>query len=149
MKDFYTELFINATTEKVWNAFVKPNQFFKAFYVADIRSTFNIGDRIEYSGLYEGKDTVHIYGKVLEYDEGKCLAYTDHPGPLFMEGHASMESVVKVTFEAIGQSTRLTLSNDQFSENNPMQAEAKQWYLILSNLKTWIETGQLLNLPNQ
>ncbi len=29
-----------------------------------------------------------------------------------------------------------------------MAAEAKQWYLILSNLKTWMETGQLMQLGN-
>ena len=30
-----------------------------------------------------------------------------------------------------------------FQKNNPMKKEAKQWFLILSNLKTWIETGNL------
>ena len=67
--------------KKVWKAFVEPNQFFMAFYGADIRSTFQIGERIEYSGIYEGNETVHIYGQILEYEQGKLLAYTDHLRP--------------------------------------------------------------------
>lgn len=146
MTDFYTEIFINASCEKVWKAFVEPNQFFMAFYGANIQSSFAIGDRIEYAGIYEGKETVHIYGEILEFEKERWLAYTDHPGPMYHENHAALKSRVKVTFEAIGPSTRLALTNDEFSEDNPMAAEAKQWYLILSNLKTWIETGQLMQL---
>ena len=148
MTDFYTETYINASLERVWEAFVDANQFFMAFYGADIQSSFEIGDRIEYSGIYEGKHSVHIYGKVLEYEKGKLLSYTDHPGPTYMENHEDLVSRVKVSFEEKGEITRLSVINDQFSENNPMQEEAKQWYLILSNLKTWIETGQLMNTQN-
>lgn len=146
MTDFYTEIFINAPREKVWKAFVTPNQFFMAFYGANIQSSFNIGERIEYAGLYEGKETVHIYGDILEYKEGELLAYTDHPGPMYKENHAELISRVKVSFAEMGSATRLCLTNDQFSKDNPMAAEAKQWYLILSNLKTLVETGQLMQL---
>lgn len=149
MEDFYTEIFINTPSDRVWKAFVGPNQFFMAFYQADIRSTFKIGDRIEYTGIYEGQEAVHIYGEVLEYERGKLLSYTDHPGPMYKANHVDMQSRVRVTFESLGQSTRLTLTNDQFTKNNPMQEEAKQWYLILSNLKTWLETGNLMDIPNQ
>lgn len=148
MEDFKTEIFINAPKAKVWKAFVAPNQFFMAFYHADIISTFKTGERIEYTGMYQGQETVHIYGKILEYDEGNLLCYTDHPGPMFHENHAELKARVKVTFEDMGKATRLTLINDKFSENNPMQEKASQWYLILSNLKTWIETGNLMDLEN-
>lgn len=146
MKDFYTEIFINALTDTVWNAFVGTNQFFMEFTNANIKSTFKIGDRIEYSGMYEGKETVHIYGEILEYEEGKLLAYTDHPGPIYNEKHAELVSRVRITFNQIGQSTRLILTNDQFSENNPMIGKTDMWYMILSNLKTFVETGQLMKL---
>lgn len=146
MKDFYTEIYIEAPTEKVWNAFVLPNQFFMAFYGANIKSSFIIGDRIEYVGEYEGKETVHIYGKILEYDENKILSYTDHPGPTYNEKHAKLVSRIRVTFEPFGKITKLTLTNDEFSENNPMREKAEQWYLILSNLKTYVETGKIMKI---
>lgn len=146
MKDFYTEIYINSSPEKVWNAFVGENQFFMAFSRANIKSSFNVGERIEYSGMYEGHETVHIYGEVLEYEKGRILAYTDHPGPMYNENHDKLVSRVKVTFEPVGQSTKLTLTNNHFSENNPLAEKAGMWYLILSNLKTYIETGKLMNL---
>ncbi len=146
MKDFYTEIYIEAPTEEVWNAFVLPNQFFMAFYGANIKSSFKIGDRIEYVGEYEGKETVHIYGEILEYDENKILSYTDHPGPTYNEKHAELVSRIRVTFEPFGKITKLTLTNDQFSENNPMREKADQWYLILSNLKTYVEKGNLMKI---
>ena len=116
------------------------------FYGAEIRSTFKIGDPIEYVGEYEGKETVHIYGNVLEYEQGKLIAYTDHPGPMYNENHKKLESRIRITFEPIGQSTKMTLTNDQFSENNPLKEKADQWYLILSNFKTYVETGELMKL---
>ena len=149
MKDFFTEIYLNASKKKVWEAFVEPHQFFEAFYGANIQSSFQLGDRLEFSGVHEGKSVVHIYGKVLEYEEGSLLAYTDHPGPMYHEDHAKLESRVRVSFEEVGAGTRLRLINDQFSPNNPMQAEAQQWYLILSNLKTWVETGTLMNLEQK
>ncbi|WP_375582780.1 SRPBCC domain-containing protein [Cyclobacterium xiamenense] len=149
MKDFYTEIFINAPSDQVWKAFVGPNQFFMAFFQADIRSTFKTGDRIEYAGMCKGQEVVYIYGEVLEYEEGKLLSYTDHPRPIYKENHADLQSRVRVTLESLGQSTRMTLKNDQFTKDNPMQEEARQWYLILSNFKTWLETGNLMDIPNQ
>lgn len=78
----------------------------------------------------------------------ELISYTDHPGPMYKENHAELKSRIKATFELIGQSTHITMTYDQFSDNNPMQDEAKQGYLILSNLKYWIETGQLMDLEN-
>jgi uncharacterized protein YndB with AHSA1/START domain len=150
-QDFYTEIFVNAAREKVWDAFVQPDTFFKAFYGADIVSTFQIGERLEFRGTSDGQPIVHIYGDVLEYEAGQLLAYSDHPGPMYRKDHADLESRVRITFESPGQVTKLTVTNDLpiaigITENNPMQAEAAQWYLILSNLKTYIESGKLMNL---
>ncbi len=125
------EIYINAPTKKVWQAFVEPNQFFMSFFGADIRSSFQIGEKIEYSGVY--KATKQFIFKYL------ILALNWY----------TLKSRVKVIFSEIGESTQISLTNDQFSENNPMKDEAKQLYLILSNLKTCIETGNLMNIPNQ
>lgn len=148
-QDFYTEVFVNAPREKVWEAFVQSDTYFHAFYGANIISSFQIGEQLEYVAMADGEKVVHIYGKVLEYEPGLLLSYTDHPGPMYREDHAELESRVKVSFESLGEVTRLCLTNDQFTENNPMQAEAKQWFLILSNFKTYVETGSLMNLDQQ
>ena len=141
--DFYTEMYIQAPKEQVWDAFVGQGRFFHAFYGAEIRSSFVIGAPLEYVG---GDGSVHIYGEVLEHVPQAVLAYTDHPGPLYAADHATLVSRVRITWDSLGQATKLTLTNDRFSENNPMRKEAAQWYLILSNFKTFVETGQLMIL---
>lgn len=145
-KDFYTEIYVHAPREQVWEAFVGHGRFFQAFYGAELRSTFEIGAPLEYSGGEDGNRTVHIYGEVLEHVLHVALAYTDHPGPMYAPNHADLVSRVRITWETLGGATKLTLTNDQFSENNPMRKEAAQWYLILSNFKTFVETGELMIL---
>jgi uncharacterized protein YndB with AHSA1/START domain len=144
--DFYTEIYIDAPREQVWDAFVGHGSFFQAFYGAELRSSFEIGAPLEYSAMVEGNASVHIYGEVLAYAPQTLLAYTDHPGPMYAPNHADLVSHVRITWDTVGSATRLTLTNDQFSENNPMRKEATQWYLILSNFKTFVETGHLMIL---
>ncbi len=144
--DFYTEIYIQAPRERVWDAFVGHGSFFHAYYGAELRSSFEIGTPLEYSGMVEADHTVHIYGEVLAYVPQTLLAYTDHPGPMYAANHADLVSRVRITWETVGSATRLTLTNDQFSENNSMHKEAAQWYLILSNFKTFVETGHLMIL---
>jgi uncharacterized protein YndB with AHSA1/START domain len=144
--DFYTEIYVQAPRGQVWDAFVGLGKFFNAFYGAEIRSSFEVGAPLEYSGLVEGEMVVHIYGEVLAYVPQTVLAYTDHPGPMYAANHADLLSRVQLTFDTVGAATKVTVTNDQFSENNPMRKEAAQWYMILSNFKTFVETGQLMIL---
>lgn len=142
---FYTEIFINANPELVWKTFLSKDGFFKSFFGTEIQSNFNVGDKIEFASVNGEERTVHIYGKILEYEKNKILAYTDHPGPIYYDNHADLKSRVRITFEPIGQVTKLALTNDQFSDNT-LREEAAQWWLILSNFKTFLETGRLMKL---
>lgn len=146
MREFYTEIIINAKPAVVWDKFISPTGFFPAFYNARIRSDFTIGSKLEYVEEKDSEEIIHIYGKVLEYEKGKVLAYSDHPGPAFAKNPGELEARVRLTLDPIGSATKLTLTNDQFSEGNPMAEQAQQWYLILSNLKTFIETGELMKI---
>ena len=61
---------------------------------------------------------------------------------------AEREGTSRVTWEIepIGDSCRLTVTHDQLSE-----AAAEEiyggWPMILSGLKTWLETGETLTTP--
>ena len=144
-KDFYTEIFINANPEIVWQTFLSKDGFFKSFFGTEIQTNFSIGDKIEFVSVNGEERIVHIYGEILEYEQYKILAYTDHPGPIYYDNHAELKSRVKITLEPIGQVTKLTLTNDQFSDDT-LKKEASQWWLILSNFKTFLETGTLMKL---
>ncbi|MNE74438.1 hypothetical protein D3C80_1705190 [compost metagenome] len=50
------------------------------------------------------------------------------------------------TLEEVGGTTKLTVINDQFTENHPALEKAdNDWWMILSNLKTYVETGKGLD----
>ena len=48
--------------------------------------------------------------------------------------------------EPVGDSCRLTLTHDQMREGAPGSLYGG-WPMVLSGLKTWLETGELLTTP--
>lgn len=139
--------YIGTKPEQVWDVLVHPEKSFEAFLGGVIRSSYKLGDDIEFVGPgADGEETVHIYGKVLECEPNRILSYTDHPGPSHYANHAEMESRVTLTLEPVGSCTKLHLVNDQWTENNPLIHKTEQyWWMILSNIKSIAETGTSLD----
>ena len=61
---------------------------------------------------------------------------------------AASEGTSRVTWEIepVGDSCRLTVVHDQLGENAPEEIYGG-WPMILSGLKTWLETGEILTTP--
>ena len=61
---------------------------------------------------------------------------------------AEREGTSPVTWEIepVGDSCRLTVIHDQLSDAAPPELYGG-WPMILSGLKTWLETGQTLTTP--
>lgn len=147
MMELKYEFYLNAEPRKVWNALVSPEGTQKIFFGCVIKSTFKKGESIQYIGPgNDGDETVHIYGQILDYEPYKVLSYLEHPGPAYRSNHAELESRVTFSLEPVGTSTKLTLVNDEWSENHPGIKNAKEaWWMILSNLKTFVETGKTID----
>lgn len=70
------EFYIAANPSVVWDAFMSPEGVREIFYGSEFRSNCQVGDSFEYVGPGEdGKDTVHLYGKVLAYEAVKDDVY--------------------------------------------------------------------------
>lgn len=140
--------YIDTNPEQVWDVLVNPEKSVKAFMGGVIQSTYQVGDDIQFIGPgADGDETVHIYGKLLQYEPNRILSYTDHPGPSHYAEHAQMESRVTLSLELVGACTKVHLINDQWTENNPLFSKTDQyWWMILSNIKTIAETGRSLDL---
>ncbi|WP_053373103.1 SRPBCC family protein [Paenibacillus sp. FJAT-27812] len=145
--EFKYEFYIGASPEKVWNAFVSPEGTRQTFFGCVIDSTFEVGSSYRYVGPgADGDETVHIYGTILAYEPNKILSYLEHPGPSYRENHAELESTITFKLEEVGATTRLTVINHAFTENHPgLETVDSQWWMILNNLKTFIETGKNLD----
>ncbi|MEI7026971.1 SRPBCC family protein [Paenibacillus sp. y28] len=141
------EFYIGAEPEQVWAALVSPEGTRQTFFGCVIRSTFREGDAFEYIGPgKDGEATVHVYGTILACVPNQMLSYIEHPGPSYYANHAELESRVTFTLEQTGGCTKLKLVNDRFSDNHPSYGNAeKHWWMILSHIKTWVETGKSLD----
>ncbi|OWR31076.1 polyketide cyclase [Saccharibacillus sp. O23] len=146
MKLEYT-IYVDAEPEKVWEALVSPEGTRACFFGSELTTSFEEGSSIEYAGTgSDGEKIVHVYGTVETYEPNRKLVYIEHPGPTYHQNHAELTSRVAFDLSEAGTTTKLTLINDQWSDNHPSFENSKSaWPMILSSIKTWCETGKTLD----
>jgi uncharacterized protein YndB with AHSA1/START domain len=144
--DLKYEFYISAKTEDVWNTLISPKETKKIFFGAEVQSTFQIGSSIKYVGPGNaGNETVHIYGKVLEFESNKRLTHTYIVGDTYSTVDKQFESNVSFELESLESCTKLTLIHNHWSKEDPTyENTSKGWRIILCNLKTLLETGRPL-----
>jgi len=145
--DLHYEVYIGAKPEEVWQVLVSDEGVSQIFYGSVIRSTFQVGDELAYVGPgNDGDETVHVYGKILEFEPNRIFSFLEHPGPSYHANHAELQTRVTFTLEPVGECTKLRLVNDQFPAHHPSYENIKNgWSMILSNIKTYVETGKTLD----
>lgn len=141
------EFYIDGKAEDVWNAFITPEGTRKTCFGSVIHSTFKKGDDIKYILSDEdGVESVYSYGKILDFEPHKIFSHTDHPGPSHPD-HELLESRITFTLEEMGKCVKLTVVNDNWTDNHPMiETSDGAWWMILSSIKTLVETGKTLDL---
>jgi len=137
------EIYIKTTPERLWEAITDPEIRSKYNFGARVDSAFTPGSRYEQS---------HPNGKTL-LGEGENLV-VDPPRRLVQTMRAlwsedvKREGTSRITWdiEAVGDSCRLTVTHDQLREAAHSELYGG-WPMILSGLKTYLETGELLTTP--
>jgi uncharacterized protein YndB with AHSA1/START domain len=138
------ELYINAPVGKVWKGLVDGDLTKQYVYGTRLQSNLKKGSSYAYVG--EGNFTA-VDGQILEVEPEKRLAMTwrAHWGEAVSKDPAS-----RVTYElspAGPSTTKLRMVHDDFeSENATYRESAAGWPVILSSLKTLLETGKPLQL---
>ena len=137
------EIYIRTTPERLWEAITNP----------EIRAKYNFGSRVEsdwapgsrFQMVHPGVDGPLGEGENLEIDPPHRLVQS--MVALWGEDVRS-EGTSRVTWEIepVGDSCRLTVTHDQLREGANDQLFGG-WPMILSGLKTWLETGELLTTP--
>jgi len=146
--DLKYEFYIAAKPEKVWDALVSPEGTKSIYYGSVLESSFKTGSPYQYIGPgVEGDKTIHIYGKILEFSPNKVLTLTNRVGQAYGEQHKNFESRVSYFLEPFGQNTKLTLIHDKWMLGDPSYENTKNgWTFMLSVIKTWVETGKVLQM---
>ena len=137
------EIYIRTTPERLWEAIADPEIRSKYNFGASVQSDWAVGSRIELTA--QAGEILLSEGEILEIDPPRKLVHTmiAHFSP---EAEAEGTSRVTWEIEQVADSCRLTLTHDQMREGANDQLYGG-WPMILSGLKTWLETGELLTTP--
>ena len=137
------EIYIRTTPERLWEAITDPQIRAKYNFGAGVVSDWQPGSHIEMGAA--NAPGLLGEGVVLEVDPPKRLVHT--MTALWGEDvKAEGESRVTWEIEPVADSCRLTVVHDQLREGANEQLFGG-WPMILSGLKTWLETGELLTTP--
>jgi uncharacterized protein YndB with AHSA1/START domain len=136
------EIFIKATPERIWEAITDPVQRAKYSFGVQTHSDWTPGS--SYRGGVPG---------VVDIAEGENIV-VDPPRLLVQSFNALWSDEVKaqgttrVTWEIeqVGDSCRLTVVHDRLPESANAELYGG-WPMILSGLKTLLETGEQLTTP--
>ncbi|WP_433946036.1 SRPBCC domain-containing protein [Paenibacillus sp. SN-8-1] len=150
MLELKYEIYIGGSPEEVWEALVAPHQVRQIYFGSVIHSTFKEGDLLEYIGPgQDGENTLHVFGTVLEFSPQKAFRFTHKVGPSYLKepDAENYESRISWLLEPVGGTTKLTLIHDNWHKDDPSyQGSQNAWPMILSNIKTLVETGRTLSL---
>jgi uncharacterized protein YndB with AHSA1/START domain len=137
------EIYIRTTPEQLWDAITDPATRKKYHFGSTINSDWTVGSA--YQLIHAGAERPLMEGENLEVDRPRRLVQTLRAlwGP---EAERAGTSRLTWEIEPVGDSCRLTLIHDQLPEDAPPEIYGG-WPMILSGLKTWLETGQTLTTP--
>jgi uncharacterized protein YndB with AHSA1/START domain len=147
---------LEASMEKVFEIYIRttPDRLWEAITDPEIRSKYNFGSRIESDWTPGSRFTMNHAKAGAPLGEGENLE-VDPPRRLVQSMTAlwseevKSEGATRVTWEIepVGDdSCRLTVTHDQLREGANEELYGG-WPMILSGLKTWLETGELLTTP--
>jgi uncharacterized protein YndB with AHSA1/START domain len=137
------EIYIRTTPERLWEAITDGEIRSKYQFGSRVSSDWTPGSRYKMSN--PRADGLLGEGVNLEVDPPRRLVQTM---VALWSDDVKREGTSRVTWdiEPVGDSCRLTVTHDQLREGANGELYGG-WPMILSGLKTWLETGQLLTTP--
>jgi uncharacterized protein YndB with AHSA1/START domain len=137
------ELFIHTTPEKLWDALTNGEVTKIYFFGETVKSDFRAGS--EWHSVGE-RGTRDVEGKVLESEPPRRLTMTWH---ILYDKELSQElSRVTYLIEKRGAVCKLSVTHDcAEAPKTARHVNRDGWQLVLSALKTLLETGQALPTP--
>ncbi len=137
------EIYIRTTPDRLWEAITDPAIRAKYQFGAAVESDWAVGS--SYRLVHPAAERPLIEGQNIVIERPRRLVQTMRAqwGP---EAEQAGTSRVSWEIEPVGDSCRLTVVHDQLPEDASDQLYGG-WPMILSGLKTWLETGELLTTP--
>lgn len=139
--EFVYVTYIRTTPVKLWEALTKP-ELTRQFWGGIInRSDWTRGSKWEHVNEADS-DPIYVFGEVLESNPPTRLVMT-----WVDPDDVKDASVVTLELQPIDDLVRLTVIHGNFKDGSAMQSRISQgWPLVLSSLKSFIETGSGIDI---
>jgi uncharacterized protein YndB with AHSA1/START domain len=131
--------YIASTPDRVWRALTDPDVTARYWGGTRIESDWKVGSKV----IYRRDGQVVDEHVLLTCEPPRRFSHTFRP----TFGEYRNEPASRVKFEIVpgGTVVRLTMMHDEFQDNSAVyQACSVAWPMILSSLKTLLETGEPL-----
>ncbi|HEY5708677.1 MAG TPA: metalloregulator ArsR/SmtB family transcription factor [Solirubrobacterales bacterium] len=137
------EIYIKTTPERLWEAIVDDETRQRYNFGVGVRSEWTPGSG--YEGFHPGAGIAIAAGENLEVDPPRRLVQSFNA---LWSDQVKSEGTSRVTWEIeqVEDSCRLTVTHDQLREGANDELFGG-WPMILSGLKTLLETGEVLTTP--
>lgn len=142
--DYVYQIFIKATPRAVWQGITSPEFTARYFHQTRIESDWQEGSEIVYR---LPDDSLAVKGKLLRVDEPRSftMTWSFQYDPVLK---AEKPQVVTFEIEPMGELCKLTVTHAEFEDGSQTYEKISQgWGLILSSLKSLLETGEPLTFP--
>ncbi|MGA7161945.1 MAG: SRPBCC domain-containing protein [Bacteroidota bacterium] len=129
---------IKAPASKVWEALTSPDLIKQYLFGTNVISDWKVGSPIRFTGTWEGK-TYEDKGTILKFEKGKAFQYSYWSS--FSSLPDAPENYAVLTFElsSHGNTTELSLSQDNISDETALEHSSKNWEGVLGTMKKLIE----------
>jgi uncharacterized protein YndB with AHSA1/START domain len=138
------DVYIAASPDRVWSALTDGGLTEQYFYGTRVKSAFERGAKIDYLA----GDMKRVEGEIVSVKKGQALVMSQR---MVWDDKVKADPASQVAWEleAAGEATHLRLVHDGFTaENETFKQSAQGWPVILSGMKTLLETGKPLKLPS-
>jgi uncharacterized protein YndB with AHSA1/START domain len=137
------EIYIKTTPERLWEAITSSEMRPKYNFGVGVKSDWTNGSR--YEGVHPAAPAPLVHGENLEVDPPRRLVQSFQA---LWSDDVRDEGTSRVTWEIeqVEDSCRLTVVHDQLREGANDEIYGG-WPMILSGLKTLLETGEMLTTP--
>ncbi|MGZ4694590.1 MAG: ArsR/SmtB family transcription factor [Acidimicrobiales bacterium] len=155
---FVYKTYINTTPEQLWRALTEP-AFTERYWGTTLVSTWEVGATITWE--HHGVTIADPEQVVLEYDPYRRLSYTWHTftpelaaafgfdDDLLAELSGERRSKVTFEIEPVDALVRLTVVHDGFEDGSrAAEMVSEGWPRVVSDLKTLLETGDVVPMPS-
>jgi uncharacterized protein YndB with AHSA1/START domain/DNA-binding transcriptional ArsR family regulator len=139
--DYVYTTYIRATPEQVWHALTDPEITGRFWGHAQV-SDWAVGSRVDHVRT-DGSAIADASGTVIEFDPPHRLTF-GFDDPKLTDDPGFEQSLVTFEIESHRDIVKLTLTQSRLRTVDDLQAISQGWPSVLANLKTLLETGDVL-----